>query len=607
MFVYPQMPMEAAHMDASMMSDPQLATGYMVCGVSPSMPIGMLMPVGPHQDAGLMGDPHSAVLSSPSHNRTDVPAGGSPHGTGTHSRGRALARKDKVAAVAAHQKGAGKNESFKAFLSPLSSEEGRLAARALAMRVLAAKQLKANHSIFSALNVDVVRSPHAGLAHGRGSAVSLEGEARRTPDSWAEPVVMQCVKRQHSVQSQDTAAPDSDGKESESCRSSTASEQWDEVAQTEGAEARAAGKPNFGEVRRLLLGFRLLTVGPAPPELEDLKTVAMERKAPAPQPPASTGRLAPASPTASPAARIPDSPSAAALVGSQPRAQHSRSQLEDLRRTVKSHLNKVCPENVVTISERISAIEVADLEQLETIIELIFKKALSEPHYCETYADLVFSLKSVFPEFPSPDSGKPITFKSLVLNICQNEFEELLTIIKPSTDDEVPCDDEELECRRATVAGRMRANMKFIGHLFLRRLLSAKVIGSVLCELVLCEFEDHLPEENAIECACELLLSVGHTLETMPTGAGAQAVQQVCSRLLDLKVRKTPQGKAAYRKRIQFMIQDVIDTKAANWVRKLFNSSAKTLEEIRLEPAKPEELVVAGQRPQYLEPAKALA
>lgn len=30
---------------------------------------------------------------------------------------------------------------------------------------------------------------------------------------------------------------------------------------------------------------------------------------------------------------------------------------------------------------------------------------------------------------------------------------------------------------------RMRANMKFIGHLFLRQLLSAKVIGSVICAL----------------------------------------------------------------------------------------------------------------------------
>lgn len=291
------------------------------------------------------------------------------------------------------------------------------------------------------------------------------------------------------------------------------------------------------------------------------------------------------------------------------RCKQSRTQLEELKRTVQSLLNKICPENVATIVQKIAATEVLDIDQLETIIELIFKKALAEPHYCETYADLVFNLKSVFPEFRPEHSAKPINFKSSVLNICQNEFEELLKLIKPNSDENAA----EIEQRRATVAGRMRANMKFIGHLFLRRLLSAKVIGSVLCELVLCDFADYIPEEHAIECACELLIAVGYTLETMPSSA--HSVNQVCARLLDLKLRKTQDGKSAYCKRIQFMIQDMLDARAAGWTRKVFRSSAKTKEEIRLEQqrdmgarsrgvtlsAGAEEVVVAGQRPQYIE------
>jgi len=278
---------------------------------------------------------------------------------------------------------------------------------------------------------------------------------------------------------------------------------------------------------------------------------------------------------------------------------------------VQSLLNKVCPENVGVVAGKIAAIEVLDLDTLETIIELIFKKALAEPHYCETYADLVFALKSEFPEFLSPDSGKPITFKSSVLNICQNEFEELLAVIKAVAGDESPVEREELEQRRAASASRMRANMKFIGHLFLRQLLSARVIGSVLCELVLCQFSDYLPEDHAIECACELLIAVGYTLEAMPMGT--DAVQQVCCRLLDLKSRRTSEGKAAFCKRIQFMIQDVLEMRAAGWARKLFKSSAKTKEEIRLEQQRDlgarsrgastvgaDEIVVAGLRPQYI-------
>lgn len=288
-----------------------------------------------------------------------------------------------------------------------------------------------------------------------------------------------------------------------------------------------------------------------------------------------------------------------------------RGKQDDLKRTVQGLLNKVCPENVGTIVQKVAAIEIKEAAQLETVIELIFKKAVTEPHYCETYADLVFSLKSVFPEFPSPDGGKPISFKSSVLNICQAEFEELLTSIEPTPEEKALSDIEEVNARRKKRKDRMLANMKFVGHLYLRQLLSAKVIGSVSRELVHNSEEAHvLPEEHALECACELLLAIGFTLETLPTGQ--LVIQQLCSRLLELKSTKTPAGRPAYSKRIQFMIQDLLDTRAAGWSKKLFKHSAKTKEEIRLEQEREidarqfgleppaAEHVVAGQRPIYL-------
>lgn len=302
----------------------------------------------------------------------------------------------------------------------------------------------------------------------------------------------------------------------------------------------------------------------------------------------------------------------------KPRAKAPLNENEQLKRDVKSLLNKVCPENVTTIVDRITAIKVNDAEQLEIIIESIFRKALAEPHYCETYADLVFSLKSVFPQFPSPHGGKPMTFKSSVLNVCQNEFEELVASAEVADDEKEDEDPDEIEHLRRKRKERMRANMKFIGHLFLRQLLSAKVIGSVIMELVLCtEHTDHVPEDHAIECACELLTNIGYTLEQLPTGH--QALQLVCSRLLELKSRKADNGKGVYSKRIVFMIQDLLDTRAAGWSMKIFKSTAKTKEEIRLEQQRDlnakargvdspvAERVVAGQRPVYLSPTGASA
>lgn len=294
----------------------------------------------------------------------------------------------------------------------------------------------------------------------------------------------------------------------------------------------------------------------------------------------------------------------------RPRGNAGDDCQSELKRTIQSLLNKVCPENVATIAERIAAVQVLSVEDLEILIELIFKKAVTEPHYCETYADLVFALKSSFPEFPNPEGGKPLTFKGSVLNICQSEFEEVLNSIEPTDVETAKYSAEDLELIKKKRKDRMRANMKFIGHLFLRQLLSVKVIAAVEFELVHFHEAEKLPTEHALECAIELLTAIGYTLEGMP--AGSTAVQQVCKRLLDLKNKKDKESKGAYCKRIQFMIQDLLDIREAGWAKKVFKSSAKTKEEIRLEHQRElceraqgkdttaAQHVVTGQRPLYL-------
>ncbi|CAK0892788.1 unnamed protein product, partial [Prorocentrum cordatum] len=105
-------------------------------------------------------------------------------------------------------------------------------------------------------------------------------------------------------------------------------------------------------------------------------------------------------------------PSATAYRAVSDRSPASLPRLEEMRRTVQSLLNKICPENVATIAEQIGEVRIENADEMESIIGLIFKKALAEPHYCETYADLVFTLRSTFPEFPSLDGSKPISFKA---------------------------------------------------------------------------------------------------------------------------------------------------------------------------------------------------
>ena len=103
---------------------------------------------------------------------------------------------------------------------------------------------------------------------------------------------------------------------------------------------------------------------------------------------------------------------------------------------VRALLNKICPDNLKTIVETLASIELQKAEELEYVIKIIFGKALVEPHYCETYADMVFALRTRYPEFPAENEGeKPHSFTRVLLNTVQNEFESLPTTFEPTDDD----------------------------------------------------------------------------------------------------------------------------------------------------------------------------
>ena len=144
------------------------------------------------------------------------------------------------------------------------------------------------------------------------------------------------------------------------------------------------------------------------------------------------------------------------------------------------------------------------------------------------------------------------------------------------------------------------ANMKFIGHLFLRHLLSVKVVSSVIQDLLSTEAALETPHEHKVECLIELVETIGYTLESLPPGQ--QALAQVCGRLMELL--KSKNSKDTLSKRIQFRIQDVFDMRTAGWTKRVFKGQAKTKEQIRLEHEQGlegVERIVVGARPDYVE------
>jgi len=291
---------------------------------------------------------------------------------------------------------------------------------------------------------------------------------------------------------------------------------------------------------------------------------------------------------------------------------------EDIERRVRGLLNKICPDNLKTIVDRLASVDLHKAEELEHVIRIIFSKALAEPHYCETYADMVFSLRTRYPEFPPEHEGeKAHSFTRILLNTCQNEFESLPTSFEPTEEDKQMYTPDDLRIDIGKKKEKVLANMKFIGNLFLRQLLAVKVIGQVVHDLI--GIKDAPIEEHMIECVCELLQAIGFSLDN--TQHGKMLVTQFSHRLMDLKKEVDPAtGRSLFSKRIQFRIQDLIDLRGRNWQKKLFKDQAKTKDECRKDAAREAHASatkgksggteamfttqVAGMRPSYIEELK---
>lgn len=476
------------------------------------------------------------------------------------------------------------------------------------------------HSTFSALNLEVGGRPRGSTVNRRQSLAELKESVNAMRRAQAEKQAAAAAAVAEACPKIDEAKPLADGcSPSERTRTPSTAGSDGEVSELE--ENRAVVAASSPEVKKepsfdfsgpqfsrgALLQFRDFAKD-VPSELQTMKVEEEEdeaadrslfgtfpmmnsRSSPKLSPKKGGGDFFAWSPKVGPLAASENGWKAA-------KSSVSLSRSDRLRRDLKSLLNKVCPENVLIIVERIANAEIGTVEELELLISLIFEKALAEPHYSETYADMIFTLKDWMPEFPSATTGKPVTFRAALINTCQHEFESLSSTLAFDAEELASLHPEEMVFQKKKKKGRVLANMKFIGQLFLREMLNAKIIGSVIQDLAKCNQSDVIPEEPMVECICELLTNIGYTLESSPIGKSA--LTTVCSRLQELK-NKRDGDKYLFSKRIQFAIQDLLEIRAAAWTKKSFKTSAKTKEEIRLQQEKDIAAQARGRQGQEVE------
>lgn len=246
-------------------------------------------------------------------------------------------------------------------------------------------------------------------------------------------------------------------------------------------------------------------------------------------------------------------------------------------RRVRGILNKLTPEKFDKLSLELLNVGIESHVILKGIILLIFEKALDEPKYSSMYAQLCHQLCEDAPNF-EPNSSNITTFRRLLLNKCQDEFENRSKATEVYDRRESPLTPDEAE-QYHIAKQKMLGNIKFIGELGKLEMLHEGILHKCIKQLL--EKKKNIPLADMsedLECLCHLMRTVGRRLDT---NKAKSWMDQYFARM------KSFANKEELPSRIRFMLQDVEELRKNGWKPRHINrdTGPRTITEIRKEAA----------------------
>jgi translation initiation factor 4G len=165
---------------------------------------------------------------------------------------------------------------------------------------------------------------------------------------------------------------------------------------------------------------------------------------------------------------------------------------EQTLRKVKGILNKLTPEKFERLLSQLIPM-VNAYEVLQGTIHQVFENAVQQPTFVAMYADLCRELDAALPEFHAPGEDKPTSFKKMLANTCQEEYEateEARKQLKSLSGDER--DDAERRAKQ-----RLLGNIRLIAELFNKAQVNDRIMLLILADLL--GGADNDPPEDSVE------------------------------------------------------------------------------------------------------------
>ncbi|GJZ61540.1 eukaryotic translation initiation factor 4G-like protein isoform X1 [Tanacetum coccineum] len=245
------------------------------------------------------------------------------------------------------------------------------------------------------------------------------------------------------------------------------------------------------------------------------------------------------------------------------------------QRQLKGILNKLTPQNFEKLFEQVKQVNIDNANTLSGVIGQIFDKALMEPTFVEMYANFCSRLAVELPDFSEND--EKITFKRLLLNKCQEEFErgerEEEEANRTEEEGEVKQTEAEREEKRIKARRRMLGNIRLIGELYKKKMLTERIMHECIKKL-LGQYEN--PDEEDIEALCKLMSTIG---EMIDHSKAKEHMDVYFSMMFKLSNNMTLSS------RVRFMLKDSIDLRKNKWQQRRKVEGPKKIDEVHRDAA----------------------